>query len=74
MGVNTIIAWNCATYVLQFDAWQSAGSPEPDAPFVSIAATLDVQQKFWAGLKPLIEAIGKPVPPAYADEHANPHA
>jgi hypothetical protein len=73
-GIETVIAWNAASYVKEFDAWQNAGSPEPDEPFISLAASLERQKQFWADLKPIIDQIGKPMPKAHSDENANPFA
>jgi len=68
-GLPTLIAWN-TSYVLQaFEAWQQAGSPEPDEPFVSIAASSKAQAQHWRDLKPLIMQIGKPMPLAYENEN-----
>lgn len=73
-GLPTLVAWNTGYVIKAFDAWTSAGSPEPDEPFISIAATLEAQQRLWQELKPIIAEIGKPMPPVYVDENANPYA
>jgi hypothetical protein len=61
-GIPTEKAWNSANYVLEFTAWQQAGSPEPETSFVSIAATWERQKRFWSELRPIIKQIGKPMP------------
>jgi hypothetical protein len=61
-GVSCADAWNTARYVRQFDAWQSAGSPEKPTPFVSVATDIERQKQFWHDLKGVISQIGKPMP------------
>ncbi len=61
-GVSVWDAWNSAEYIEEFDAWQSAGSPEQSEPFVSVAASIERHKEFWSGLKGVIDRIGKKVP------------
>jgi hypothetical protein len=61
-GTSTLDAWNCASYVQEFDAWERAGSPPNPEPFVSIAAPYETQKAFWPTLRKLISQIGKPIP------------
>jgi len=57
-GIPTESAWNIARYVIEFSSWQEAGSPEPDFPFISLAASLGEQATYWGELKPILERIG----------------
>lgn len=59
-GVSCVDAWNTPQYVEEFDAWESAGSPEGE-PFISVSATLERQKQFWRDLLPTINEIGKPM-------------
>jgi hypothetical protein len=61
-GVSCLDAWNSAPYIEEFDAWVTAGSPEKDEPFISVAVDYERQHQFWSGLKLVIDKIGKPMP------------
>jgi hypothetical protein len=60
-GLTAESAYNTSKYREEFDAWVAAGSPERE-PFVSIAAPLSRQKRFWRELKPVIAQISKPMP------------
>lgn len=62
-GVQLLDAWNSDNYISEFEAWRGIGSPEPDKPFVSLAASVQRQKQFWGELKLRIAKIGKPMPP-----------
>ncbi len=61
-GTSCLDAWNAVPYLEEFDAWLSAGSPEKDTPFISVALPYDVQTKMWGTMKSIIDKIGKKMP------------
>ena len=61
-GVSCVDAWNTTQYVEEFDAWTQAGSPDREEPFVSVSATMERQKQLFAGLKSIIDKIGKKMP------------
>ncbi len=61
-GVSVGDAWNSACYVEEFDAWQSAGSPEQSEPFTSVAVSIERHKEFWRGLRSTLAKIGKKMP------------
>jgi hypothetical protein len=61
-GTHAAQAWLAANYREEYDIWKSLGCPEPDEPFVSIAAPIDQQKEFWRGLHTELSKINKPMP------------
>jgi hypothetical protein len=61
-GVPLRVAWNTACYVNEFEAWKSAGSPEPVKETICIQSTIEEQLGFWRGLKSIVDRIGRKMP------------
>lgn len=53
-GTSAEVAWNTAYLREEFAAWQDAGSPEPDTPYVSLALPLREQKARWARLEAMV--------------------
>jgi hypothetical protein len=53
-GIEAELAWNMACYRESYDAWHSAGSPQPDEDFVSVALPLDEQKARWQRIEAIL--------------------